>query len=101
MNSTCKTLFMAVAATLTLSLCMTAFAQGPADVSTATPEAAGAMPATAPAPDPVPNPMPQYPTGSSGGGDWRVGISIYGWFPGLHGTVGARGHDASVHESFS
>ena len=101
MNSTCKTLFMAVAATLTLSLCMTAFAQGPADVSTATPEAAGAMPATAPAPDPVPSPMPQYPTGSSGGGDWRVGISIYGWFPGLHGTVGARGHDASVHESFS
>src|SRR5271157_3045355 len=103
MNSTCKTLFMAIAVTLTLLLCMTAFAQGPADVSAATPDPAAAAPApaaTPPAALPA-SPMPQYPTGSSGGGDWRVGISIYGWFPGLHGTVGARGHDASVHESFS
>ncbi len=32
---------------------------------------------------------------------WRVKMSIYGWFPGIHGTVGAAGHDVSVHESFS
>ena len=44
--------------------------------------------------------MSQYPTGSTGG-DWRVGISIYGWFPGLHGTVGALGHNASIHVPFS
>ena len=28
-------------------------------------------------------------------------MSIYGWFPGLHGTVGALGHNVGVHESFS
>jgi outer membrane protein OmpA-like peptidoglycan-associated protein len=42
----------------------------------------------------------QYPTGSTGG-DWRVGISIYGWFPGLHGNLGALGHNASIHVPFT
>ncbi len=78
---------------------VSALAQGPADVSTATPDPAAA--ASAPAPDPVPNPVPQYPTGGVTSDDWRVGISIYGWFPGVHGSVGALGHNASVHESFS
>jgi hypothetical protein len=41
----------------------------------------------------------QYPTGATSGG-WRVGITVYGWFPGLHGTVGAFGHNASVHVPF-
>ena len=35
------------------------------------------------------------------GDSWRVGISIYGWFPGTHGTVGVLGHDASANASFS
>jgi hypothetical protein len=38
-------------------LCLSAGAQGPADLSTATPEAAASAPA--PASDPVPNPVPQ------------------------------------------
>ena len=68
-------------------------------MTSATPDAAATAPA--PAADPVPNPVPQYPTGGNSGDSWRVGISIYGWFPGVHGTVGALGHNASVHESFS
>ena len=29
------------------------------------------------------------------------GSRVYGWFPGLHGTVGALGHNASIHVPFS
>jgi hypothetical protein len=32
---------------------------------------------------------------------WHVAITPYVWFAGIHGTVGALGHDASVHASFS
>ena len=32
---------------------------------------------------------------------WRGQISIYGWFPGIHGTVGVLGHDAGIHVPFS
>jgi hypothetical protein len=31
--------------------------------------------------------------------DWHFAVSPYLWFPGVHGTVGARGHEASVHAS--
>jgi len=31
---------------------------------------------------------------------WHVGITPYIWFAGVHGTVGALGHEASVHASF-
>lgn len=30
---------------------------------------------------------------------WQVVLSPYLWFPGVHGTVGALGHDASIHAS--
>ena len=99
MNSHYKTLLTAVVVTLTLSLCTSTFAQGPAELSSATPEAAVTAPA--PEPDAEPNPVPQYPIGSDPGGDWRVGIMIYGWFPGIHGTVGVLGHDAGIHVPFS
>jgi hypothetical protein len=99
-----------VAATLSLLFCTTVFAEGPADLAVAGPVAAVptatvAIPdAPAPAADPMPaqgpGPVSPYPTGSTGG-DWRVGISIYGWFPGLHGTVGALGHNASIHVPFT
>ena len=49
-------------------------------------------------PDAV-SPLPDPPQPSDLG--WHVSISPYLWLPGLHGTVGARGHDASVHASFS
>jgi hypothetical protein len=31
---------------------------------------------------------------------WHFGIAPYLWFAGVHGTVGALGHEASVHASF-
>jgi hypothetical protein len=31
--------------------------------------------------------------------EWHLAVSPYLWFPGMHGTVGALGHDASVHAS--
>jgi hypothetical protein len=99
MNSHGKTFFMAVALTLTLILCTPVFAQGPADLTVADPPAA--TPAATPDPVPPANPVPQYPIGGTTGGDWRVAISIYGWFPGVHGTAGALDHNASIHQSFS
>jgi len=32
--------------------------------------------------------------------DWQVGITPYLWFAGVHGTVGALGHETGVHASF-
>jgi hypothetical protein len=49
-------------------------------------------------PDAV-SPLPDLPQSSDQG--WHVSISPYLWLPGLHGTIGALGHDASVHASFS
>jgi outer membrane protein OmpA-like peptidoglycan-associated protein len=93
---------------MTLLFCTSVLAQGPAELTVAgsaaaaheIPDAPAVPDAPAPTPLPAPNPGSQYPTGAASG-DWRVGISIYGWFPGLHGTVGALGHDASVHVPFS
>jgi hypothetical protein len=31
--------------------------------------------------------------------DWHFAVSPYLWFPGVHGTIGALGHEASVHAS--
>jgi hypothetical protein len=31
--------------------------------------------------------------------NWHFAVSPYLWFPGVHGTIGARGHDASIHVS--
>jgi hypothetical protein len=45
------------------------------------------------------SPLPNPPETSDQG--WHVSISPYLWLPGLHGTIGALGHDASVHASFS
>jgi hypothetical protein len=49
-------------------------------------------------PDTAPR-LPNPPNPSDQG--WHVSISPYLWLPGLHGTIGALGHDASVHASFS
>jgi len=43
--------------------------------------------------DPVSH-LPDPPQPSDQG--WHVSISPYLWLPGLHGTIGALGHDASV-----
>ena len=99
MNSYCKTLFVVVAVTLTLMICIPAVAQGPADLTVADPTVAA--PTATPAAAPPANPVPQLGGASTYGDSWRVGISIYGWFPATHGTVGVLGHDASANASFS
>ncbi|HKV60767.1 MAG TPA: hypothetical protein VJO16_02555 [Candidatus Acidoferrum sp.] len=43
-------------------------------------------------------PQPDPPNPSDGG--WHFGIAPYLWFAGIHGTVGALGHEGSVHASF-
>ena len=117
-----------VAVILTLLFCTSIFAQRPPELTVADSAAAApAIPAASATPDtpaipdtpanpdtpavpdapaPAPTPLPaagqgsQYPTGGTNG-NWRLGITVYGWFPGLHGTVGAFGHDASIHVPFS
>jgi hypothetical protein len=43
-------------------------------------------------------PLPDPPKSSNEG--WHFGIAPYLWFAGAHGTVGALGHEGSVHASF-
>src|SRR5271157_544369 len=101
MNLHGKIFLTAAVVTLALFLSTPVVAQGPTDVSTASPDAAAAAPAAA-APSPLPaTPEPQNPAAVTGYDGWRGTVSIYGWFPGMHGTVGAFGHYAGIHESFS
>jgi hypothetical protein len=98
MNSYRKILLVIVAMVLMLSLSVLAHAQGPADISATTPAtSADAFP---PAPLP-PSPDPQQSATDSTADGWRGQIAIYGWFPGIHGTVGVLGHDAGIHVPFS
>jgi hypothetical protein len=42
-----------------------------------------------------------FPTTAESADDsWRVGFTPYLWFGGVHGTVGALGHQTGVHASF-
>jgi hypothetical protein len=97
MNSYCKTFLMVVAVTLTLMLCLPAFAQGPAELSTATP----ATTAEASAGPNAPTPQKASTAAPDEDNGWHFIIAPYLWFPGISGTVGALGHDASVHASAS
>jgi hypothetical protein len=72
--------------TLSLLLCTSAIAEGPADL-TVQDQTMGA-----PAP-------PKATTADDD--NWHFMIAPYLWFPGMSGTVGALGHDASVHVSAS
>ena len=106
MNLQYKNFCALVVVLLTLLFCTPVFAQGPSDLAvsnspTASVTAAPAIPdAPAPMPSQGPGPVSTYQTGSTGG-NWRVGISIYGWFPGMHGDIGALGHNASIHVPFT
>jgi hypothetical protein len=97
MNSYRKSLVVTVAMALVLLLSMSALAQGPVDAAAATPVATtDAVP-----PPPPPTPEPQQSAAASADDGWRGQIAIYGWFAGLHGTVGALGKDAYVKAPFS
>lgn len=89
------TLFLTVLTAVLLSgfLCASANAQGPADVSATSPDTPAALPDAPPAPLP--------PSAADTNNSWHGAVSIYGWFAGMHGTVGARGHNTSVHMPFS
>src|SRR5271165_2170633 len=92
MRSRGKACFVVIAAVILMMLAgLPVMAQGPTDLS-AKNEAATASPL----PDP-----PQQQQASSFDDSWHVDFAPYVWFPGLHGTVGALGHDASVHVSGS
>ncbi len=73
--------------------CGFAMAQGPADLSAANPAASA---------EPAPRaPLPDTPSATASDDAWRVKVAIYGWFPGIHGTVGALDHNVGVHAPFS
>jgi hypothetical protein len=50
---------------------------------------------------PAPSPQPGASNASEPNDVWHFAIAPYIWFAGMHGTVGARGYDTSVHASFS
>ncbi len=80
---------------------------GPADPTAASsPAAADPVPTASPAAsaDPAsPVPLPDTPSSSNAAADngWRGQIAVYGWFAGVHGTVGVAGHDAGFKVPFS
>ena len=86
-------------------------AEEPGELSAATPAADASSQPANPDADPAalpanPEPLPAAPEPQASGwvpegSGWRGSVSIYGWFPGMHGTVGTFGHDASIHESFT
>ena len=49
------------------------------------------------APSSTTSPQPKPVTADEG---WHADVTPYIWFAGMHGTVGALGHDTSVHASF-
>lgn len=81
---------------LSLTLTMfysSAIAQGPADLSAASPETSA---------DPAPPaPLPDTPSAALSDDAWRARISVYGWFPGIHGTAGVLDHNVGIHAPFS
>lgn len=88
MNSSRGLLILLAGAMLSVVLCLPVHAQPqPAATDTQT---------QTPSQNPVP---PNPPASAKEDKDWHVDLSPYLWFAGAHGTVGALGHDASVHAS--
>ena len=103
MNLQRKKISQFVTATLTLMICSCVLAQAPAELTAVSREFAA--PGTASAIPEAPSAssgyqVSQYPSGNTYG-DWRLGISLYGFFPAVHGNIGVQGHNGSFHSSFS
>jgi hypothetical protein len=64
----------------------------------ATPAVAAALSAADPA-DPEPPQGGTAPTAAGADGQWHLSISPYLWLPGVHGTIGALGHEAGFRAS--
>ena len=105
MSSIRKTLVAVFAAfMLSVLINLPASAAEPGDLSAATPAADASAAVASPDADPAAlpaNPVPQYGSPFGTGDSWRGTIAIYGWFPGVHGTVGALGHNAGFDAPFS
>jgi len=86
--SFCKTFLVACTVLLLLIFCLPAVAQGPSDSTDLTVQD---QTTSAPAP-------PKAAPASDDDG-WHFNVTPYLWFPGVSGTVGALGHDVSVHAS--
>lgn len=79
-----------IVAALTITVLAPMALAGPADLSAANPPAAA-----------EPAPLPDTPSKGQASDGWRGNISVYGWFPGIHGTAGPTDHQVSVHAPFS
>src|SRR3954449_417060 len=77
----------AVFAALIMTLFLSALAN--AEEQPRAVEATEQAPAGAAPPSAVPNPDPS----------WQVGFTLYLWFPGMHGTSGARGRNVDFRAS--
>lgn len=80
-----KTCILKFAGSLALATCVPGIAQQSTDLISN--DQAGSAPA-------------QQKATPANDDSWHVGITPYLWFTGLHGTVGARGYNTSVHASF-
>ncbi len=94
MRSHGKMCFAVIATAILLLLVgLPVMAQGPADLSAKTEST------TAATASPLPDPPQQQ--ASSTDDSWHIDVAPYVWFPGIHGTTGVLGHEASVHLSGS
>ncbi len=75
---------------VSLMFCLPAAAQGPSDATTSDATIQNQTPDA---------PAPQKAAATDDG--WRGQIAVYGWFAGVHGTVGVAGHDAGFKVPFS
>lgn len=93
MKSSRRMLTVMVAAMLSLLFCLAANAQeqqlSALDIQTQT-QTQTPTPSSAPAKAGAP---------AEEDGDWHLAVTPYLWFAGAHGTVGALGHNASIHAS--
>jgi hypothetical protein len=94
MNLYRKTFLLTLAGSLALGLCVPAVGQQIADTPTTdTPTADVTSDDQTPG---APAPQKTAPVDDKG---WHLAVTPYLWFAGVHGTVGALGHTASVHAS--
>jgi hypothetical protein len=80
--------------TLILLLCAAGVAQGPSNTATESTTAETAATASG---------LPDSPPARANTADdtWKFDVAPYAFIPGVHGTVGLFGHDASIHASGS
>jgi len=98
MNSYCKTCLLTFTGSLALALCVPAIAQQSADLTSPDQTESATTPQQATAAQSSSGPS------SFAGSDadltdkkWHYYATGYLWIPGIHGTVGVRGFDTSVH----